>query len=133
MQTGSSHQHVTQKVKNQQALYQIIAVVRYLCRQGMSLRDDGNELDCNLCQLLYIKSDVAPNQYGSSTKKMSIQVQKYKKIMGLDILWDLTKELFRILLSLQYWQMKRQIYPIKNKWPLYFDMSLITYWCIKNF
>ena len=102
--TCYTKQHITQKVKNQHALYQIIALMRYLCRQGMSISDDGDELDCNLCQLLYIKSDLVPNQYGSSTKKMSVQVQKYKKtikVMGLDILQDLTKELFRILLSLQ--------------------------------
>lgn len=42
-----SHQHTSQKVKNQQALHQIITSLRHLCRQKLSVRGDGDELDSN--------------------------------------------------------------------------------------
>ena len=51
-----SHQHTIQKEKNRDALYQIFSSVKYLGRQGLALRGDGNEKDGNLIQLLLMKA-----------------------------------------------------------------------------
>ena len=50
-----SHEHASQKLKNQQALYQIITCLRYLYRQGLAVRGDTDESDSNLHQLLCLK------------------------------------------------------------------------------
>ena len=47
-----SQQHATQKLNNRQSLYQIISSMRYLGRQGLAFRGDGNESDGNFHQLL---------------------------------------------------------------------------------
>ena len=51
-----SHEHASQKLKNQQALYLIITCLRYLCRQGLAVRGDADESDSNLHQLLRLQS-----------------------------------------------------------------------------
>ena len=38
-----SQQHAAQKLKNRQALYQILSLIRFLGRQGLAVRGDGNE------------------------------------------------------------------------------------------
>ena len=55
-----SHQYARQKVNNRHALYQIFTSIKYLSRQGLSLRGDRDESDGNLSQLLRMKAnDVA--------------------------------------------------------------------------
>ncbi len=46
-----SHQFATQKRNNQQALLQILSSIKFLCRQGLPLRGDGDESDGNLMQV----------------------------------------------------------------------------------
>ena len=55
-----SQQHAVQKV-NRETLLQIISAVRFLARQGLALRGDGDEMDGNLSQLLLMKADSNPN------------------------------------------------------------------------
>ncbi len=43
-----SHQFATQK---RQALLQILSSIKFLCRQGLPLRGDGDESDGNLMQV----------------------------------------------------------------------------------
>ena len=38
-----SHLHASQKINNRKALLQIILSIRYLSRQGLALRGDGDE------------------------------------------------------------------------------------------
>ena len=47
-----SHEHAVQKVNNQQTLLQVLSSVRFLSRQGLAFRADGDESDGNLQQLL---------------------------------------------------------------------------------
>ena len=56
-----SQQHAAQKLKNRQALYQILSLIRFLGRQGLAVRGDGNELDGNFQQLLLMKAEDDPN------------------------------------------------------------------------
>ena len=49
--TQLSQQHASQKLKNQQALYQIRSSMWFLGRQGLAIRGDGNESDGNLLQM----------------------------------------------------------------------------------
>jgi len=45
-----SKQHAIQKIKNRDALFEIMSSIKYLCRQGLALRGDNE--DGNLTQLL---------------------------------------------------------------------------------
>ena len=56
-----SQQHAAQKMKNRQALYQILSSIKFLSRQGLALRGDGDESDGNLHQLLQMKAEEDPN------------------------------------------------------------------------
>ena len=56
-----SHQHAAQKVNNRQALLQIVSSIRFLSRQGLAMRGDGDESDGNLNQLLRMKAEGDPN------------------------------------------------------------------------
>ena len=56
-----SQQHASQKLKNRQALYQILSSIRFWGRQGVAIRGDGNESDGNLKQLLQMKAEEDPN------------------------------------------------------------------------
>ena len=51
-----SKQYAAQKRKNTQALFQIFSSIKFLCRQGLSLRGDGIETDGNMQQLLTMKA-----------------------------------------------------------------------------
>ena len=52
-----SREHATQKVKNRDALLQIMSCVQFLCRQGLAMRGDGDKSDSNLHQLLKVKPE----------------------------------------------------------------------------
>ena len=56
-----SSQHAPQKVKNSEALLQIMSCIRFLSRQGLAMRGDGDESDANLQQLLCMKAADNPN------------------------------------------------------------------------
>ena len=56
-----SQQHATQKLKNRQALYQILLALKILGWQGLAIRGNGNKSDTNLKQFLQMKDEEDPN------------------------------------------------------------------------
>lgn len=62
-----SHQHVTQKVNNRHALYQIITSLRYLCREGLSIRD----MLCNSIGLMIVDA------YRSFSDRLIVESQYF--------------------------------------------------------
>ena len=52
-----SQQHSKEKQVNRKMLLKIVSSLRYLARQGLAVRGDGNEKDCNLAQLLRLKGE----------------------------------------------------------------------------
>ena len=91
-----SQQHHEEKLKNRQALCQVISSIKYLCRQGLALRGDGDESDCNLKQLLYMKSEEDPNLKKWLKRKDNVYTSpciqnEIIKIMGLQVLREITK------------------------------------------
>ena len=74
-----SKQYAAQKRKNTQALFQIFSSIKFLCRQGLSLRGDGTETDGNLQQLLKMKAKEDPNLAEWLRRKENVTlVQKYR-------------------------------------------------------
>ena len=53
-------QHAKEKECNRKILLKILASIRYLARQGLALRGDGDEDDGNLLQLLKLKGEDDP-------------------------------------------------------------------------
>ena len=51
-----SSEHKQEKLKRQQMLLKIISNIRFLARQALPLRGDGNECDSNFMQLLLLSS-----------------------------------------------------------------------------
>ena len=51
-----SKEHAAQKIQNRQALYHILSAIKFLNRQGLAIRGDGDESDGNLQQLLLMKA-----------------------------------------------------------------------------
>lgn len=93
-----SQQHATLKANNQQALYQILTSLRYLCRQGLSIRGDGNESDGNFNQLLQLKSEGEKNLTRWLKRKENVytspEIQnELIKLMGIHVLRSITQEL----------------------------------------
>ena len=52
-----SQQYATELESNSRVLWHILASIRYLARQGLALRGDGDECDCNFLQLLKLPGD----------------------------------------------------------------------------
>ena len=46
-----------QQLKHSQCFLKLLSNVRFLSRQGLAFRGDGNELDSNFMQLLYLRSE----------------------------------------------------------------------------
>ncbi len=93
-----SKQFGSQKVKNQQALYHIISCIRYLCRQGLSIRGDKDETNGNLQQLLRMKAEEDTNLKDWLRRKENVYTSpdiqnEIIKLMGLQILRNITSEL----------------------------------------
>lgn len=93
----SSHQHASQKVKNKQPLHQIVSSLRYLCRQGLPIRGDGDESDSNLNQLLQLKSESDPNLVAWLKQNENVYTSpelqnELIKVMGIHILRNISKE-----------------------------------------
>ena len=64
-----SGQLARQKAVNRRMLYSIISSIRYLARQGLPLRGDGNEEDRNFSQLMKLKAEIAPGIFDWLKKK----------------------------------------------------------------
>ena len=52
-----SKQAATQKEQNRQYLLKVLSSIRFLARQGLPLRGDGDETDSNLHQLLVLRGE----------------------------------------------------------------------------
>ena len=99
-----SQQHAAQKLKNRQALYQILSSIRFLGRQGLAIRGDGNELDGNFQQLLRMKAEEDPNMAEWLKRKENVytipEIQnEIIKLMGLQVLRNIEifLQIFRAL------------------------------------
>ena len=94
-----SQQHAAQKLKNRQALYQIISSIRFLGRQGLAVRGDGDESDGNFQQLLRMKAaEDDPNLAEWLQRKENVYTSpaiqnEIIKIMGLQVLRDISADL----------------------------------------
>ena len=56
-----SSSHAVEKQKNRQYILKVAQNIRFLARQGIPLRGDGNEADSNFMQLLHLRADDDPN------------------------------------------------------------------------
>ncbi len=93
-----SQQHAAQKLKNRQALCQILSSIRFLSRQGLAMRGDGNESDGNLQQLLRMKAEEDPNLAQWLKRKEDVYTSpdiqnEVIKVMGLQVLREIASEL----------------------------------------
>ena len=52
-----SQQHSKEKEENREMLLKILSSIRYLARQGLPLRGDGDEQDGNFLQLLKLRGE----------------------------------------------------------------------------
>ena len=55
-----SRQHAKEKQENRKMFLKILSSIRYLARQGLPLRGDGDEQDGNFLQLLKVKGEDDP-------------------------------------------------------------------------
>ena len=55
-----SREHAEQKKDNRQCLLKILSNLRFLARQGIALRGDGDEKDSNFIQLLKLRGNDDP-------------------------------------------------------------------------
>ena len=93
-----SQQHAAQKLKNRQALYQILSSIRFLGRQGLAVRGDRNESDSNFQQLLRMKAEDDPNLAEWLRRRENVytspEIQnEIIKVMGLQVLRDVSADL----------------------------------------
>jgi hypothetical protein len=93
-----SQQHAAQKLKNRQALYQILSLIRFLGRQGLAVRGDGNESDGNFQQLLRMKAEDDPNLAEWLQRKENVYTSpaiqnEIIKVMCLQVLRDVCADL----------------------------------------
>ena len=55
-----SQQHAKEKESNRKMLLKILSSIKYLARQGLALRGDGDEADSNFLQFLQLKAEEDP-------------------------------------------------------------------------
>ena len=90
-----SQQYAAQKVKNRDALFQILKCIRFLSRQGLALRGNKDECDGNFSQLLLHKAEENTNLANWLKRKENVYCSpdiqnEMKELMGLQILRDIT-------------------------------------------
>ena len=88
-------QHAAQKLKNRQALYQILSSIKFLSRQGLAMRGDGNG---NLQQLLRMKAEEDPNLAQWLKRKENVYTSpdiqnEVVRVMGNQVLREVAKDL----------------------------------------
>ncbi len=66
-----SQQHSKEKEVNRKMLLEILSSIRYLARQGLALRGDGDEQDGNFLQLLKLKGEDDSMMIATSTQYQS--------------------------------------------------------------
>ena len=93
-----SHQYALQKANNLEALHQILRCILLLCRQGLPLRSDKEEVDGNLKQLLKFKAESDANLASWLARKENIYTSpdiqnEIIKLMGVAVLRNVVSSL----------------------------------------
>ena len=93
-----SSQHAQQKQENRNCLMKILAKLKFLARQGLPLRGDGDDSDSNFMQLLKLRSkedkSLAAWLDKKTDKYVSHDVQnELLKVMALSVLRDVSREI----------------------------------------
>lgn len=91
-------QAATEKRANREYLLKVLSTLRFLARQGLSLRGSGDESDSNLLQLLLLRTDdfpaLAKYLERKQLKYVSHVVQnEFLSIMALQVLCEITANL----------------------------------------
>lgn len=93
-----SVQHAKEKKLNREYLLKVLSTIRYLARQGIPLRGDGNEKDSNFYQLLVLRGEdiscIKPMLEKSQLKYTSPEIQnEILTIMANQILRKIAAQL----------------------------------------
>ena len=93
-----SQQHAKEKEGNRKILLKILSNVRFLARQGLALRGDGDESDSNFMQLLNLRGEddsmVTEWLLRKANKHTSHEIQdEFLKIMSLHVLRQIAANL----------------------------------------
>ena len=85
-----------QKMKNRDALHEIMSSIRFLCRQGLALRGDNE--DGNLTQLLLMRAESDPNLKDWMKRKQNVYTSpdiqnEIIKLFGTTLLRGLVSEI----------------------------------------
>lgn len=86
-----SERHANEKSENRRCLLKIISNIRFLARQGLPLRGDGNENDSNFIQLMKIRGE-------DDTKLLEWMKKKTNKYTSADMQNEILKVMaFKVL------------------------------------
>ena len=93
---SSSLRH--EKLERRKVLLKILSNIRFLGRQGLAFRGDGDESDSNFMQLFHLRSEDNPSLLGwlekRTDKYTSPEIQNsIIKVMGLQVLREIASEL----------------------------------------
>ena len=93
-----SQRHKQEHVVNRRCFLKILSSMRFLTRQGLPLRGDGNEADSNFLQLLRLRGEDSPEMLDWIKKKTgkytSAEIQnEILKLMALEVLRKIAKNL----------------------------------------
>ena len=93
-----SSQHAQQKMENRECLLKVLANLKFLARQGLPLRGDGDDSDSNFIQLLKLRArddkPLAAWLEKKTDKYLSHDMQnELLQVMALSILRDVSKEI----------------------------------------
>lgn len=93
-----STEHAKEKADNRQLLYKLLTNIRFLARQGIPLRGDGDEDNGNYIQLLKLRGLDDHRVFDwlkkKSSKYISSDIQnEMLKVMSLNILRELAKRI----------------------------------------
>ena len=91
-------QAVTEKQENREYLLKVLSTVRFLARQGLALRGDGDERDSNIHQLLLLRGEDFPSMKKFLERKQlkysSHEVHnEFLSIMALQVLRQIAASL----------------------------------------
>ena len=114
-----SSQLVREKQTNREYLLNVMSIIRFLARQALPLRRDGNEKDSNFYQLLVLRSESMPEIKAMMEKKQlkytSHEIQnELLNIMAQQVLRKVVHQFQSTFLQL--WLMKPLIVLMLNKW-----------------
>lgn len=90
--------HASEKLKNREYVFQVFQNIRFLARQGIALRGDGDEKDSNFMQLLMLRKIDNPSIQSMLERKTDkytspVIQNEMLQIMGLKVLRDIADSL----------------------------------------